>query len=105
MIEIKQGDTRHAIQAILTNSDGNPVDISQASVKFLMGVGSHRIVEGYAQQTEKQGEVWYVFNEGETDVAGYYTAEFRVTYGDGKVETFPYNDAFKIRIRERIGGV
>lgn len=105
MIEIKQGDTRHAIQAILKNTNGVPVDLTGASVRFLMGRKNAIRADGYAQQTSTQGEVWYVFNEGETDVAGQFGIEFRVTYGDGKVETFPYDKALPIRINERIGGI
>lgn len=105
MIEIKQGDTRHAIQAILKKANGTPVNLSEASVRFLMGVGNRKIIEGYAQLTSTPGEVWYVFNDGETDKPGYYRAEFIVTYKDGKVETFPHDKAISVRINERIGGI
>lgn len=105
MIEIKQGDTRHAIQAVLKDANGNSVDLTGASVRFLMGRKHVLLADGFAQQTATPGEVWYVFNEGETDLVGQFGIEFRVTYADGKVETFPHDKALPIRINERIGGI
>jgi len=105
MIDIKQGDTRHAIQATLKNTNGDPVNLTGTTVRFFMGKVGQIVIENDARQTEVPGEVWYVFNEGETDVPGFYNVEFRVTYADGKVETFPHNQTLKLRIHERIGGI
>jgi hypothetical protein len=44
------------------------------------------------------GEVWVVFAPGETDVSGVYQAEFQVTYGDGRKETFPSDGYISIQI-------
>lgn len=105
MIEIKQGDTRHAIQAILMKANGTPVDLSSASVRIVIGRRGQVVLDRPVAQTETPGEVWYVFSSGETDIPGFYEVEFIVTYADQKVETFPNNETIKLRIRERIGGL
>lgn len=105
MIEIKQGDTRHAIQAILKDVNGSVVDLSQATVKFVMGKRGATVFMADAQQTEVAGEVWYVFNPGETDVPGFYSCEFAVTYVDGKSEIFPHKGSIPLRINQKLGGI
>ncbi|QUG41321.1 hypothetical protein KD050_18910 [Psychrobacillus sp. INOP01] len=104
-LTIIQGDTCHAIRAVLKNVDGVPIDIKGATVRFLMGVRDKIYVENVAQQTGATGEVSYVFNSGETDVPGKFFIQFVVTYADGRVETFPHKDAIAFKINHRLGGL
>lgn len=105
-ITIKQGDTRHAIQAVLKNSAGIPVDLTQASVIFTMnGRYGNNSISRYAQQTSVDGEVWFVFDVGETDTPGIFRAEFKVEYADGKIETFPHSGYLQINIERNLGGL
>ena len=104
-IVIKQGDTRHALQAVLKDVNNQPVDLSSAQVDFFMQ--SRRgvvLISREAQQTETAGEVWMVFEDGETDIPDFYRAEFKVRYLDGKIETFPHTGALKITIESTLGG-
>lgn len=103
MITIKQHDTRHAIQATLLDVNGNPVDLSAATVEFAMrrNYGGIQVIK-VAQQTEQVGGVWVVFEEGDTMAAGSYNAEFEVTYKDGRKETFPHDGYIQIKIEEKV---
>ena len=103
-VTIKRGDTRHAIKAILKNAQGNPVDLTDCSVFFHMSPlgGSHRIGRRVDIHDAQAGEVWVVFAPGETDVSGVYRAEFRVTYPDGRKETFPNSGYLAIQILDNL---
>lgn len=102
-INLKQGDTRHAIKAVLKNIDDHPVDLSTAIVDFNMARRhGNLVISRRAKQTDKTGEVWVVFNEGDTDSSGLYKAEFQVTYSDGRKETFPNDGYIEIMIESRV---
>lgn len=105
-IIIKQGDTRHAIQAVLRSVAGQPIDLSAAQVRFIMRSqrGVTR-VDRQAQQTTEAGQVWVVFQDGDTDVSDFYKAEFHVKYSDGKTETFPHSGTIAITIEPNLGGI
>jgi len=104
-LTIKQGDTRHAIRAALKTVEGTPVDLSSASVRFKMSQRFGTIALDREATIEPDGTVHYVFNDGETDVSGFYKAEFLVTYADAREETFPHDGTIEIHIKNRIGGV
>lgn len=106
-LTIKQGDTRHAIRATLKDVNNNPVDLSAAQVDFIMQSkrpGTAQVIRR-VQQTADVGEVWVVFQDGDTAISGYYKAEFKVVYSDGKVETFPHAGVIAITIEPSLGGV
>lgn len=92
-ITIKRNDTRDAIKATLSNESG-PVDLTGATVRFLMSKGSTVKVDRQAEiQDAVNGIVWMVFDQGDTDETGTFKAEFEVTFSDARIETFP-NDSF-----------
>jgi hypothetical protein len=92
-ITIKRNDTRDAIKATLSNESG-PVDLTGATVRFLMSKGSTVKVDRQAEiQDALNGIVWMVFDQGDTDETGTFKAEFEVTFSDARIETFP-NDSF-----------
>lgn len=99
-VTIKRGDTRHAIRAILKDSSGSPVDLTDCSVSFHMApLGRSATVSRAVDIHDTAGgEVWVVFAPGETDISGVYRAEFQVTYGDGRKETFPNDGYLSIQI-------
>jgi hypothetical protein len=105
-VTIKRGDTRHAIRATLKNNAGNPVDLSGCSVFFHMSpLGRPPTISRQVDVHDAEaGEVWVVFAPGETDVSGVYRAEFRVTYGDGRRETFPNDGYMNIQILSDLRG-
>lgn len=95
---IKQGDTSPSIQYALTPTS---VVLTGATVVFrFRAVGSTTwtsksasVVTATATPTVK-----YDWASGDTDTAGFYEAEFVVTYSDSTEETFPNNDYIVLRI-------
>lgn len=104
--EIRQGDTHTALQATLKDASGNPVDLTGASVRFLMGRSGQVTVDaGALIKDATGGVVWYVWQAGDTSTPGAYTGEFKVTFPDGSVETYPNSGELLIIINPDIGGV
>ena len=104
-ITLKRGDTRHAIKAVLKDSDGAPVDLTGCTVKFLMApLGRPAVIDREVHvQDAEAGEVWVVWVPGDTDISGVYRAEFKVTYPDGRRETFPNSGYISINIMNDLG--
>jgi hypothetical protein len=105
-VTLKRGDTRHAIRAILKDSSGSPVDLTGCTVTFCMApLGRPPTISRQVDMHDAlAGEVWVVFAPGETDISGVYRAEFRVTYGDGRKETFPNDGYINIQILSDLRG-
>lgn len=105
-LTLKRGDTRHCIKAILRNQEGVPVDLTGCCVMFSMAPLLRPVTINRAAHIEnaEAGEVWVVWVPGETDTAGIFRAEFKVTYPDGRRETFPHNGYIGIQILDDLGG-
>lgn len=104
-VVIKRNDTRTAIRATLLGPDRNPVDLTDATVRFLMAdhKGTLKVNRDVWIQNAPGGEVWVVFEPGETDTVGLYRAEFEVTFSDGRVETYPNDRYFFVQIVPDLG--
>ena len=102
MIVLKRGDTRPAIRATL-KSNGAPVDLSGASVRFVM-VGQGIALTRDAEIVDAaNGVVRVVFEPGDTDQAGTYHAEFEATFSDGRRETYPSHGYLTVQILPDLG--
>jgi hypothetical protein len=91
-LSMKRHDTRTAPKATLRSPSGSPVDLTGASVKFIMAKHSKGtvLVNRDADVLDAMnGKVCFVFLPEETITLGMMKAEFEVTYPDGSVETFP----------------
>lgn len=86
---LKRGDTSPALRyALLPDS----VSLAGAAVRFQMRQrGGITVIDRPAQivTVYQPAVVAHLWQPGETDTAGRYEAEFRVTYMDGTIETFP----------------
>lgn len=99
----KRNDTA-PIEVFLKDRDGR-VDLTGASVKFLMQDldGTQIISNSATVVNASEGEVKYVFNEGDVDESGEYEAEFEVTTAAGEVHTFPNDDYIVVVIIDDVG--
>lgn len=89
---IKQNDTSPSLKATLLASNGLTQNLSGSSVVFQMRNSeseTYKINASASLYDAGNGIVEYEWQEGDTDTAGFYQAEFEVTYFDGKKETFP----------------
>lgn len=93
-VQLKRNDTKDTIGYSITNADGTPVNLTGATVRFIMGKGKTLLTNAVATIVNAaSGSVEYTLTEEDTLVAGKFNAEFEVTFSDGKVKTFP-NDAY-----------
>ena len=98
---IKRGDTSPALRFALSPET---IDLSGASVSFQMRPRRSAISvdETATIDSALPPIVSYSWSASDTATAGIYEAEFRVTYADGTIETFPNNDFISIVIKEDI---
>lgn len=103
---IKQGDTSPPLTTTLADA-GVPIDLSSTSnIQFIMEdpfartvieddrTGNVNIV------SEADGLVEYIWQDGDTDTAGAYRAEWIVEYDTGTSETFPVDGYLGVEVVE-----
>ena len=102
---IKRGDTSPALRfAMLPDS----VSIAGATVRFQMRArGGGKLIDRPAEilSVFEPTVVAHLWAPGETDIPGRYEAEFRVTYLDGTLETFPNLGFIDIFVTEDVLGL
>jgi hypothetical protein len=102
-IIIKQNDTRDALKATLSNENG-AVDLTGCSVRFIMAKRKRiKVDRPPVIEDAINGIVWFVFEQGDTDEANTFQAEFEVTFPDNRIETYPNNDYLTIEIKSDLG--
>jgi hypothetical protein len=102
---IKRGDTSPALHfALLPDS----VSLAGANVRFQMRPrGGETIIDRPAEilSVFQPAVVVYAWQARDTDTPGRYEAEFRVTYLDGTVETFPNLGFIEVFVTEDVPGL
>ncbi|WP_375569670.1 hypothetical protein ABWH93_16905 [Seohaeicola saemankumensis] len=102
---IKRGDTSPALRfALLPDS----ISLAGASVRFQMRLrGGATLIDRPAEieTVFAPAVVAHLWHPGETDQVGRFEAEFRVTYMDGTVETFPNLGFIEVFITEDVPGL
>jgi hypothetical protein len=97
---IKRNDTSPSISATLA-SDGTAVDLTGATVKFIMrlpGATSAKVNTAATVVSAADGTVRYDWVAANTDTAGLYQAEFEVTFAGGAKRTFPADDYLYVSV-------
>lgn len=98
----KRNDTTPLSHTLREN--GEPADLSNATkVEFFMSLSVDKALKADGTGTvvdETSGEVQYSFSQDEVDEAGFFMAEWQVTYGDGTIRTYPNKDYLTVQISE-----
>lgn len=89
----KVGDRLPAITSTLTDNDGDPVDLSDATVLFVMRPLDDATptvsAAGEVIPPDEAGRVRYWWAADDLGEAGIYLADWAVTFGDGRVQHYP----------------
>jgi hypothetical protein len=98
---IKRGDTSPALRFALEPAT---INLLGATVAFQMRARRGVILVDAAAviDTATPPILRYDWASGDTTRAGIYEGEFRVTYSDGSVETFPNRGFISININEDV---
>jgi hypothetical protein len=100
---LKRNDTKANLKATLSNESG-PVDLTGCTIRFLMS--KRRVIKIDREaiiQDATNGVAWFVFEQGDTDTADTFQAEFKVTFPDDRIETFPNAGYISIYIQSDLG--
>jgi hypothetical protein len=103
---IKQGDTNPTFSDTLTYSDGTAVDLTSASVKFVMRGQPATVATTNATATigspATSGKVSYQPVATDTATPGRYMGNWVVTFTGGSIMTFPTDGYLSIIVEENL---
>lgn len=102
-LHLKTGDTWPLLDGLIT-AGGVPTNLTGATVRFFMSKRDGTLVVNSAATIVDAvaGKVEYAWNSADTDTAGKYYCEFRVTFGDGKITTVPNDGYMELEIIDKI---
>lgn len=99
---LKTGNLEPPLAAVLRLADGQPIDLSGATVRLLMrlasGASSAKVDAECIVVDAEAGHVQYSWVSADTDTAGLFDAEFEVTLPGGRKLSVP-NDGQQIRVQ------
>jgi hypothetical protein len=103
---LKRYDRLPSIQASLTYPGATAVDLTGATVKFIMKLpaGAVKVNAVAVVVTPASGIVRYDWLAIDTDVAGTYDAEWEVTFTGGKKQTFPTDGYLSVNVVADLDG-
>lgn len=96
---MKRNDTLPQMSAVLRDEQGQPVDLTDATVRFHM-----KSVDGDTPKIDREGQsvgdpttgrVTYDWTTEDTDEAGVFFAEWEVSFAGGDQATYP-NDGYYV---------
>lgn len=102
---IKQGDTLPVLSDTLTYSNGSAVNLTGASVNFIMRALTASATTTNAAATivtPASGTVQYTFTATDSATAGTYMANWFVTFSGGTTMTFPTDGYISVNIEENL---
>lgn len=95
---LKAGDTDSVMSAVLRDANYEAVDIQGATVEFILRAlaGGPALIHRSASVEQSgdgtdgsMGAVEFVWQTGETNTSGLFLGEWRVTFADSSVQTYP----------------
>lgn len=103
---MRQNDRRPVLVLALTDSAGDPLDLTSASATFTMtqvGVATPKVnAAACTIPTPTNGQVVYSWAAGNTDTVGLFKAEVVITWSSGVTQTFPAEDSLYVEILDDI---
>ena len=103
---IKQGDTAPVLTDTLTYSDGSTVNLTGASVNFVVRQMTANNVlfnkTATITSTSSPATVSYTFTAADTAVAGQYVGNWIVTFSGGSQMTFPTVGDLELTVEENL---
>jgi hypothetical protein len=100
---VKKNDSYDAITYQLENEDNSTVDLTGASVNFVMGKKNKLITNAKATVTSAtSGIVSYQLTPSDTLVSGTFLAEFVVTFANGATKTYPSNGYITVDVEQNL---
>lgn len=106
LTRIKRGDTSPAFRATLRDAEGDPIDLTGATARFLMRDKLSRVVKVNAaadiESPETGGVVVYEWSAADTDTAGAFECEIEITFADATKRTAPSDGFHRLDVLEDI---
>lgn len=100
-VVLKRNDRQPPIEASLEQAAGTPINLTGASVKFIMRNEATVKVNATATIIDaNRGVVKYEWGLTDTDTAGTYQAEFEITFADGRKLTVPNDEYIVVVVLE-----
>jgi hypothetical protein len=100
---VKKNDSYDVITYQLENEDNSPIDLTGATVNFVMGKKNKLITNAQATITSAtSGIVSYQLSPSDTLVSGTFLAEFVVTFANGTQKTYPSNGYITVDIEQNL---
>lgn len=103
---IKKNDTGPPITAKLLDAAGAAVNLTGATVKFIMSRQGDSATKVNAAATivdAATGTVRYVWTAADTDTHGTFVGEWEVVFSDGSKQSFPNSRHLEIRVTRDLG--
>jgi hypothetical protein len=103
VLNIKRYDTKTPIRAVLKDNAGTPIPLAGCLVNFILYNKSRgeKVADRAATILDENGGiVLFSFTREELTNVGHMLGEFKVTYSDGSIETFPNKGYIEINIEK-----
>ena len=105
--EIKENDTSPALEGIVRDGFGSPIDLTGATIVLntRLRPGGAVKVNGGSMGTvgsAVNGRVKYSWQASDTDTAGIYEAEIQITFSGGLIRTVPRKGYFIVDVSDDI---
>lgn len=103
---LKTGDTQPSIRRkLISKTDGTPIDLTLATVKFLMmdSDGNVKVNAAAVIEDALGGVVRYDWVAADTTTAGTFDAEFQISFPSGGIFTMPSDGYIVVEITEELG--